>query len=209
MINIDTYETLSRDYGHLSSWALWDNSDIGNLDILKSENFDSIRTLLKPEIVLVALNVSALLPDESFANFHSANTDASKKPLEKLRNALCGTVASGAYITDIIKFRNEKREIFEDSNSTSVQKTLTGNPDLLCFNLKIFDQELNSLKVKNKVLIALGGAAEKYLKEYRKRCGNTAGHLAKIYHYSYRFKGFHELPKYKEHVEKELSELEL
>ena len=68
--------------------------------------------------------------------------------MEKLRNALCGTVASGAYITDIIKFRNEKREIFEDSNSTSVQKTLSGNPDLLCFNLKIFDQELNSLKVK-------------------------------------------------------------
>ena len=221
MISIDTYETLSRDYGHLSSWALWDNSDIGNLDILKSENFDSIRTLLKPEIVLVALNVSALLPNESFANFHSANTEASKRPLEKLRNALGGTVASGAYITDIIKYRNifdqnEKREIFEDSNSTSVQKALSDNSDLLNFNLKIFHQELKSLDVKNKVLIALGGAAEKYLKkylEYLKKCGkadgDTAGHLAKIYHYSYRFKGFHELPKYKEHVEKELSELGL
>ena len=106
MISKEKYKTLSKRYGHLSSWALWDESDIGDLGILHPDNFDCIKSSLKPEIVLVALNVSASLPGESFANFHSANTEASKRPLEKLRNALDGTVARGAYITDIIKYRN-------------------------------------------------------------------------------------------------------
>ena len=208
MIAKKTFLEIRQRYGDLSSWALWSESDIGNTDILSPSNFEAIKSNLKPEIVLVGLNVSADISPCSFANFHEAE-GRSKTNLERLPSALRGTPAWGAYMTDIIKYKDKCKEKFINSDSKAVDDILKEDDELVRFNLKIFHKELNALNVENTVLIAIGVLAMKYLRRYRREFGDKSLRLEQILHYSHTRDGYHDSVKYVERVKSEIAELGL
>ena len=134
------FEQIKEDYGHVSSWAIWDKCDIGNIDIFDIEKGDELLTRLKPHIVLVGLNLSGELEEgKKFSNFHGG-AGGSIYPLRKLRHALTDTPLEGAYMTDIIK-------CFPDPNSKNVSKVLKEYPEVLEENFRKFHKEICDLGV--------------------------------------------------------------
>lgn len=177
-------------YGHFSSWAVWDSDpkEISNIDMFDSANFDLIRSELKPEIVLVALNLSAPIGDQPFANFHKHATGSSAggsaSSIHKLRKALTGTVAYGGYLTDIIKYRNIENDLFINAKSRDVVDKVDASPALLAHNLTWFHSELSDLETENKLIITLGGPANNYIKEYERTYSPSPCKTINIPHYS-------------------------
>ena len=115
MLSKNAFKKIQKCYGHFSSWAVWDPKDISNVDMLDPVNFDLTSSKLKPEIVLVGLNLSAPIGDQPFANFHKyakgKQAGGSANIIHKLRKSLTSSPAYGGYLTDIIKYK--KRLIYK------------------------------------------------------------------------------------------------
>jgi len=153
------FTDITKKYGYWSSWAIWaaaldtPKSNIGNLTIFEDKkNID----ILKPDIVLVGLNISRGAIKEPLANFHDKRPEATDF---KIRHALFETPIWGAYMTDLIKDYDQKE-------SGKVIKHLRADQNLVLQNISIFEKELQDLQQENYLLIAFGRDVYSLLKKY-------------------------------------------
>ena len=157
----DIFDEITKKYGYWSSWAIWGNvldspkSNVGDLTIFHDKNNIDI---LKPNIILVGLNISRGAIKEPLANFHDKRSEATDF---KIRYALRETPIWGAYMTDLIKD-------FDQKESGKVIKHLRENTELVFENINIFEKELQDLQQENYILIAFGRDVYSLLKKYFK-----------------------------------------
>jgi hypothetical protein len=157
MIEKEVFEKIRKEHGIYASWAVWKDegstpaSNIDNLSIFDLDNNLQLLKVLKPSIVMVALNWGGhngvinkdqLNNYQPFTNFHS--THPNKDYI--IRYAFKDTEFYGAYMTDIIKFYS----------ATNADENYLNDPNVLEDNKKIFEAELNDLNCKNELIIAFG-----------------------------------------------------
>ena len=176
-MNLDTFNNIKNKYGECGSWAIWGNekntpkSNIGDLSVLDPNLNKELLTQLKPEYVFVGLNFSTIENVTPLSNFHSSSSNAQDY---KIRYALKNTKYWGSYMTDIIKN-------FEEKHSNLMMEALNKDRDLEIKNINIFLQELETLNVINKQIIAFGGDSYKILK---RNLGDKFN-IQKITHYAH------------------------
>ena len=93
---------------------------------------------MKPNIILVGLNISRGAIKEPLANFHDKRSEATDL---KIRYALSETPIWGAYMTHLIKDYDQKE-------SGKVIKHLRADQNLVLQNISIFEEELQDLQQK-------------------------------------------------------------
>jgi hypothetical protein len=156
MISREKFVSIKEKYGYWGSWAVWQEvgatpkSNVGDLSIFDG---DDVLKLLKPEVILVGLNISRNDVQEPFANFHSAKPQAQEY---KLRFALKDTPFWGGYLTDIIKEYDEIKAI-------NVLHYLDNNKQFEAENIRTFRQEIDDLGCQDPTIVALGNAAHKII----------------------------------------------
>ena len=160
----------------LENWKFSDlnqiiKSNIGDLTVLDPSINKKLLSQLKPEYVFVGLNFSSIDELVPFANFHSPSPKAQDF---KIRFALRNTDYWGSYMTDIIKN-------FEEKKSNKMMDVLNEDKNLENRNIEIFLEEIESLGVPNKKIIAFGGDTYKILERNLKDKYN----LVKVTHYSH------------------------
>jgi len=176
-VNLDTFNNIKNKYGECGSWAIWGSekntpkSNIGDLSVLDPKLNKELLTQLKPEYVFVGLNFSTIENVTPLSNFHSSSSNAQDY---KIRYALKNTKYWGSYMTDIIKN-------FEEKHSNLMMEALNKDRDLEIKNINIFLQELETLNVINKQIIAFGGDSYKILK---RNLGDKFN-IQKITHYAH------------------------
>lgn len=190
MIDIQQFENIKRKHGGYASWAVWADASENpksNMGDVNHFHNDSVLSLLKNDVVMVGLNISRPV-SEPFINFHDASPWANDF---KIRYAFKGSPYYGAYMTDVIKF-------LEDKDSKQVLKHLKEHPETVEANLKIFREELRDLKGTAPVILAFGKDTHKILSENLNQ--NEYRRLIRLTHYS------HQIGKetYKEVVLKEI-----
>ena len=176
-MNLDIFNNIKNKYGECGSWAIWGNekntpkSNIGDLSVLDPKLNKELLTQLKPKYVFVGLNFSTIENVTPLSNFHSSSSNAQDY---KIRYALKNTKYWGSYMTDIIKN-------FEEKHSNLMMEALNKDRDLEIKNINIFLQELETLNVINKQIIAFGGDSYKILK---RNLGDKFN-IQKITHYAH------------------------
>ncbi len=146
------FEYLKDKYGRYSSWAVWaeegkrPKENMGDLSVFDLEANPGLLQQLKPDIVLVGLNVSRGSIETPLGNFHDPRPEAMDF---KIRYALRESPFWGAYMTDIIKN-------FDQKASGKVMSFLRKNPAFEQENVEFFRQELIDLGAPNPTLIAFG-----------------------------------------------------
>lgn len=181
MISKQRYETMKKEFGTISSWAVWapvvdsPKSGVGDLSVFESSD---LLDVLNPNYVFVGLNCSSThIPKPGFpsvriwGNFHS--TDNRRQHDYKLRYALKDTPYWGGYITDIIKHHAEV-------DSSKVSRFLSSHPEVVEENIALFEREIEILGTKP-VLVALGGKVHEILTSYV----DSKYEIVKVKHYSY------------------------
>jgi hypothetical protein len=149
MIDRKRYELIRQKHGKHASWAIWATpaqkakSNMGDITIFNNE---SIIPQLRPNLLMVGLNLSRATPEEPFRNFHDSSPRAQDY---KIRHAFIGTEFYGAYMTDIIKD-------FEEKISGNVLQYLRSNKDFELQNVQLFEQEISDLKCSDPLIIAFG-----------------------------------------------------
>jgi hypothetical protein len=175
-MNEKKFSLLRKKYGHYASWAIWADegntptSNMENLDIFDIKKNPTIPNQLKPNIILVGLNISTKAIEIPLENFHGPNGGAFK-----IRYALKGTPFWGAYMTDIIKD-------FQEKSSGKMMNYLKTDKDFEEENVQTFRGELKDLEVDNPIIIAFGVDAHKILTRNLKEKHK----IIKIPHYSMR-----------------------
>jgi len=169
------FEKIKKKHGRKCSWAIWDESDVKNTDIIGKNLGD-----LRPDIVMVALNPSIKVSG-TFANFHLTDND------HKLSYAINNSPYRGAYLTDIIKEQVEGSSAIVAANLT-VEKERE--------YIHKLQKELADLGSETSLIVGLGGLAYRILNRHLKDTYAIKG----IYHYSYRFRGYHCHKKYRSKV---------
>jgi len=158
MIDQVKFKLIKEKYGHHASWAVWvDGSEkpknnIGDLSIFETEEEDDLLRQLKPDVVLVGLNISRRI-QFPLGNFHDGRAHSQDY---KLRYALKGSSLWGAYMTDIIKD-------FEQKASGKMMAYLRSEKSFEKDNVEKFREELRDLGVDQPTLIAFGEDAFKVL----------------------------------------------
>ena len=176
MIDRQRYELIRQKHGKHASWAIWATpaqkakSNMGDITIFNNE---SIIPQLRPNLLMVGLNLSRATPEEPFRNFHDSSPRAQDY---KIRHAFIGTEFYGAYMTDIIKGLVEV-------DSKNVIKHLKDNPDSLESSLKTFRDEIADLGVTAPTILAFGDIAHKVL--FRNLRPAEYTRLIKLTHYSH------------------------
>ena len=153
MIEKEKFEKIKKLHGDYASWAIWSEqgekpkSNVGDLSILDPEKNSQLLSLLKPEIIFVALNFSRgggmAAP---FANFHDSNPRGTDF---KIRYALKDSPYWGAYMTDIIKN-------FVEKDSKNLMNYLKKNQSFEKENIKFFLKEIDDLEIENPLIVAFG-----------------------------------------------------
>ena len=176
MIDRNKYQHIRAKHGLYGSWAVWakaghaPKSNMGNMSIFEGQ---SILAMLKPEVVMVGLNLSRFTPLEPFRNFHDPNPRANDF---KIRHAFEGTDYYGAYMTDIIKGVVEV-------DSKNIPNHLKKNPEVLHKSMETFREELRDLGGEKPLLLAFGALAHAVLAENLRE--DEYWKLIRITHYSH------------------------
>jgi hypothetical protein len=191
MIERAQFEFLRSKHGSYASWAVWageattSKSNMGDMSAFDLNENPTLLRLLKPDVVMVALNFSRSERNTApFGNFHDPSPWAQDF---KIRYAFRDTPYYGAYMTDIIK-----NLVLLDSKEVVVH--LRKHPEVLAANLELFRQELRDLGTQAPVILAFGKTVYTILKKHLQP--GEYSHLVKLTHYS------HQISKeeYKEHV---------
>lgn len=196
MISREIYERMSRKYGDVGSWAVWEEagvkpkSNMGHLNIFDFDKNPSLLSTLNNNVVMIGLNFSRpLIPTEPFKNFHDLSPHANDF---KIRFAFRDTEFYGAYMTDVIKN-------LEMVDSGDVKKHLKTNPHLNDQNIAFFSEELKDLEVSKPVLLAFGLDTFNLLSSYLSK--DEYSRLIMLTHYSHRISK----ERYKEEVLSQLA----
>ena len=182
-ISLEHYEKIKKNYGSMSSWAIWAEqgenmkSAMGDISFFENPTTTTLNTL-NPNIILVGLNISKHIP-KLFSNFHP---DYSTAQDYKTRYALKNTIFWGGYMTDIIKD-------FEEKVAGHLMKYLGKNKTFEKENIIKFEQELVDIGSNSPIIIAFGNDSYKILKRNFKHYK-----IYKVSHYS----AFINVDKYRE-----------
>jgi hypothetical protein len=139
---------------------------------------------LRPDIVMVALNPSMKVSG-TFSNFHLTDND------NKLSYAINDSPYRGAYLTDIFKG-------YIEGNSSRLAARVSAETEKIY--IQKLQKELADLGSEISMIVGLGGLAHRILNRHLK--GNYT--IKRIYHYSYRFRGYHSPKKYRAKVLEQL-----
>jgi hypothetical protein len=80
MVDRETFELIKEKHGRYVSWAVWPEPDgrpkanMGDLTVLDPDQNPALLGMLRSDVVMLGLNLSAGLP-RTFGNFHDANPD--------------------------------------------------------------------------------------------------------------------------------------
>jgi hypothetical protein len=176
MITKEHFLEIEGKYGEFASWAVWANegvkpkSNIGDMSIFDLDKNPGLMDILKPEVIMVALNFSRSVIKTPFVNFHDSRPQGQDY---KIRYAFQGTKFYGSYMTDIIKD-------FEEKVSGNVKTYLRENRDFELQNIELFKQEIATLKSADPFIIAFGNITYEILK---KHFGDIY-RIQKVMHYS-------------------------
>ena len=193
MISQNQYELIRKKHGKYASWAIWakgsdkPKSNMGDMAIFDDK---LVLPLLRPNVLMVGLNLSRFTISEPFRNFHDPSSSAQDY---KIRFAFEDTEYYGAYMTDIIKGVVEV-------DSKNIPKHLKENPVVLADSLKIFRQELRDLGAVSPLILAFGRIAYDIIK--KNLSSAEYGKLIRLTHYSHQIGK----EKYRETVLSEIAE---
>lgn len=191
MISQNQYELIRKKHGKYASWAIWakgsdkPKSNMGDMAIFDEK---LVLPLLRPNVLMVGLNLSRFTISEPFRNFHDPSPSGQDY---KIRFAFKDTEHYGAYMTDIIKGVVEV-------DSKNIPKHLKENPGALANSLEIFREELRDLGAVLPLILAFGRKAYDIIKE--NLCSEEYGKLIRLTHYSHQIGK----EKYRETVLKEI-----
>jgi hypothetical protein len=195
----ERFDLVRQRHGGYASWAVWaapttagPKSNIADLSILDPVAHPETLPLLKPDVIMVGLNISNSGVSESFRNFHSSSPSANDF---KIRHAFTGTPYYGAYMTDVIK------------NVTMVSSAdlldyLRDRPTLVGSNIEAFRQEIRDLTSGRPTILAFGTAAHRLLAENLESIEYRI--LVRLTHYSHRI----EREKYRRAVLEQIGTME-
>jgi hypothetical protein len=215
-------------YGDVASWFAWnrDENDKNKINILPEDksqeknniydgdiyNWDKEKlSIITTDIVFIGLNMSAdgkPLYEDSPEDFWFQNA----RRYEKIVHTFFNTKAEGAYFTDILKpdkrLPNKKGKSSDSSEVMKIIKSQTGN-EIVKDHLHLFKKELGDIGAKKPLLIVFGGGAEWIINQ-----GIKNGILkesdfyakVKIIHYTYRFRGFNDIKKYRNDTRERLKD---
>ena len=164
MISSENYELLKKQYGLVSSWAVWKRAGAtprSNTESMAWVEAPELLSILNTGFVFVGLNASSTHGNQgnhftkAWSNFHSGY---SRQNDYKLRYALQDTKYWGSYITDIIKR-------YPEVDSGKVDAFLRKHPEVVEENVIDFEKEISYLGDKP-VLVALGGKSFNILNTY-------------------------------------------
>ena len=192
MLSQNQYGLIREKHGKYASWAVWakgsdkPKSKMGDMAIFDEK---LAIPLLRPNVLMVGLNLSRFTISEPFRNFHDPSPRAQDY---KLRFAFSNTEYYGAYMTDIIKGVVEV-------DSKNIPKHLKAYPDVLEQSLKIFREELCDLGATSPLILAFGRIAHEIIAKNLHRREYTQ--LIRLTHYS------HQISK-EEYRKRVLSEIE-
>jgi len=102
----ETFDLIKRKHGAHASWAVWaeptgtPKSNVGVLSVLDPDLNSTLLQILRPDVVMLGLNLSRFTPGSPFGNFHD---ETARTQDYKIRHAFAGTPYYGAYMTDLIK----------------------------------------------------------------------------------------------------------
>jgi len=193
MLSQSQYELIREKHGKYASWAVWaessdkPKSNMGDMTIF---GVNLMLHLLKPNVLMVGLNLSRFTPSDLFRNFHDPSPSGQDY---KIRFAFRDTEYYGAYMTDIIKGVVEV-------DSKNIPRHLKENPGVLAESLEIFRQELRDLGAAAPLILAFGRMAYDILKE--NLSFTEYGKLVRLTHYSHQISK----EKYREKVLFEIAE---
>ena len=178
MITKSAFEIIKRKHGRYASWAVWGpigatpKSGMGDLRVFET---DAVLSVLKPNVVMLGLNLSKSIQLPPFSNFHVAGSAQDYKT----RYAFQGSEFYGAYMTDIIKD-------LEEMDSRKAMNHLDAHPELLAESLRIFREEMKDLGNSRPVILAFGNEAYALARKHLQ--AEEYSLLVKLPHYSdYRF----------------------
>lgn len=176
MITEKLFKEIESKFGEFASWAVWSNegikpkSNIGDMSIFDLETNPQLLDILNPNVIMVGLNFSRTIERKAFINFHDKRPQGQDY---KIRFAFRDTEFYGAYMTDIIKD-------FEEKVSGNVMLYLKANKDFEIKNVTLFEQELESLKCKDPLIIAFGNNSYTLVHKYF----GQKFRIKKVMHYS-------------------------
>jgi len=161
------YEMLVLKYGSCSSWAIWDHKNENDLSVI-DKNFNQLNS----QYIFLALNISGLLKNDAWKNFHGGKHD------RKLKYACNDTVLRGSYITDIFKG-------IPEVSSSRFEGLLT--EEIINKNIDIFNQEMRDIKIGDSSKFVVLGVehslvARCFQAYFRQSYKNS---VIYYYHYSY------------------------
>lgn len=163
MYSEEVYKNLKQKYGGYSSWTIWNEEDVHDTSIIDRSFHE-----LNSKFVILGLNISGVLSEKSWTNFHD-NTHS-----RKIRYSCNHTELRGCYITDIFKD-------YPEANSLKLRKEIS--EDLIHQNVEFFKQEMKDIEIDEKtIFIVLGGLTKDYFNRYFK--SHFANKVIYFDHYS-------------------------
>lgn len=152
MVDRETFDLIKRKHCAYGSWAVWaepagpPKSNVGVLNVLDPDLNPTLLQTLRPDVVMLGLNLSRFTPGSPFGNFHDGTA---KSQDYKIRYAFAGTAYYGAYMTDVIKETVELK-------SGSLMRYIGANPPLVRENVRRLLEELSDLGYASPTVIAFG-----------------------------------------------------
>lgn len=176
MITKSAFEMIKRNHGGYGSWAVW--GPIGatpksGMDDMRVFETDAVLSVLKPNVVMLGLNLSKSIKLPWFGNFHCAGSAQDYKT----RYAFKDSEYYGAYMTDIIK-------VLEEMDSGKAMNHLDAHPELLAESLRIFREEMKDLGNSRPIILAFGDRAYRLASKHLRR--EEYSLLVRLPHYSRR-----------------------
>ena len=195
MISKEVFEKMAKKYGDVGSWAVWEDvgdkpkSNMGAMNIFDLDKNPNLLNTLNNQVIMVGLNFSRpLIPSDPFKNFHDLNPRAQDF---KIRYAFKNTEYYGAWMTDVIKYK-------EEVDSNKLLKEIRNDFNFIKENIESFRKELSELGAQRPLILAFGVETYKLLKAHLNT--NEYSCLVQLTHYS------HQISKenYKLNVEEQL-----
>lgn len=156
-----TFDSIKKNFGRYSSFAIWKKGDIDNLEIIEKEI-----GCLHGKVIFVAYNASGEIKD--FQNFHKTRKGGRD-------SWLASTIGEhpflrGSYMTDFFKDDFAKKE----GGVEVSEDIIRGNREILVREMSVF--------AGSPILVAVGRKAQKIIKDSGMECEyipHYSGHITR------------------------------